>query len=411
MFLQRLRTTTVSSARPLLESYSKPYNARLYHSSSIQRCTSTAGTGPQKPVEQEIPLSFFKRLLNATYVLDTRLALPVLAFLVPSIGITATWLVLRLMEKKEALDWLDRHCTATLENVMEGRVYTLITSCFGAHGDASASGVAEACTFLLFGGNFIRSFGFKWVISLYMIGHVLMTSTFLGFNYLQYRDIVRYQENQVTPGKHDTAYTPRRDRRALVLAISRQTNETNPLMVKLAEEKQRNLIRMPEDQFLEHAKQYYLKKPSVSIGGGLFLSLLGLRLHPWSFIPVPFVPTPVAVFVPLQVMAATATCTDYAREDLISGLAPMMLAPFFAAFVLPRGNLHRYLPVDLINSMRMPKWLPRHLPAAPIVDLKKAAEEASKLAKRMNLPDSSVSQQQIEAMRKRNAKFQGKGKQ
>lgn len=345
-----------------------------------------------------------QRLLGATYVLDTRLKLSMGAFLLPSLFMSGLWLALRLFEKKDALQWLDDHCTASLRNIQEGRYYTLLTSCFGAHGDIAASGLAEACTFLLFGGNLLRSFGFRSVFLMYMAGHVLTASAFLGFNYLQYADIVKYQKGE------NTAYTPRRDRRALVLAIARQTNESNPLFAKLAEEKQRNLIRMPEPEFLEHAKKYYLERPAVSIGGGLFLSLLGLRLHFLGFIPVPYIPIPVVAFTPIQVWTAMSTFTDYSNEDLILGTAPLLLAPFFAALALPRAQLIKHLPVELIDQMKMPKWIPRHLPPPPAAELHRAAEEAAELAKRLHLPTSPISPQQIEAMRKRNAKFQKSNK-
>lgn len=316
-----------------------------------------------------------------------------------------------MRENESGLSFLDRHFSASLTNLSEGRVYTLVTSSFGANGNITGGGLAESCTFLLFGGNLLRSFGFRSVVALYLCGHLALTSTFLFFNHLQVRDIEKYQENVAQPGTWPTlTYTPRSDRRALVLTIARQTNENNPGHVKASEEQQRAIIRMPESEFLEYARKHYMDKKAVPVGGGLLLTLLGLRLHPLAFLPVPYVPIPILGFVPVQVFACIASFDDYPKETMILSLAPMALAALGSVYFLPKGNLLRHLPIELIEQMKVPNWVPRHIPDTRAADVQQAATEATQLAKKIHLPQQHIAKEQLEAMRKRNAKFQQKNK-
>lgn len=322
---------------------------------------------------------------------------------------TGLWTLFRLTDNENALNFMKRHFTLSLQNLDEGRYWTIFSSAFGSNGNITGGGLAESCTFLLFGGNLLRSFGFRTMAALYFLGHGIFSSTFLYYNYSQHKDILKYEANVKTPGTHPgLTYTPRRDRRAMVLAISRATNEANPGAVKESEEKQRNLIRMPEEEFLETAKNYYYTRPAEAMGGGLTWALLGLRLHPLSVIPVPFVPIPIVAFVPVQMWATLSTIDSYPREELVLSLAPLLLTVFTAAFVLPRSQLHRQLPIELVNQMKLPSFIPRHIPDTRVEDARRAAAEATELAKKIKLPQANITPQQMEAMRKRNAKFQNK---
>lgn len=347
--------------------------------------------------------------MDKIYVLDTRLTLKLGLFLVPSIVMTGLWTAFKFTDNEAGLAYLDRHFTPTLQNLNEGRFYTLLTSAFGATGNITGGGLAESCTFLLFGGNLLRSYGLRAMALLYLGGHVLFSSTFLYYNFSQHRDIVKYEQNLANPGTHpDLTYTPRRDRRSMVLTVARQTNEHNPGAVKDSEEKQKALIRMPEEEFLQVAKKYYLNRPANTIGGGLFWAMLGLRLHPLSVIPVPYVPMPVLVFVPIQLWACLSTFDIYPREELILSIVPLTLFAFVAPYLLPRGKLHKQLPIELVNQMSIPKFIPRHVPDTRAEDAARAAAAAAQLAKKIRLPQEEATAAQLEAMRKRNAKFQNK---
>jgi hypothetical protein len=307
---------------------------------------------------------------------------------------------------------MERHFQANLNNLWEGRYYTLLTSCVGAHGEILAGGLAEACTFLLFGGNLLRSYGISKIYGLYFVGHLMLVGTTLMFNYIPYRTIEMYQANLAEPGKYPQAqsYTPRRDRRTMVLAISRKTNDQNPVDVQQSEIKQREILRMPEEEFLVEAKKYYAARPAIAMGGGTLMTLLGLRLHSLAMLPLPYVPVPIAAFVPLQLYTAFSSVTDYTGQESTMSIAPLLLTAFVSAPFLPRHQLARFLPTELVNQMRMSTLIPRHEEVAKAQDLRKAAEAASELAKKINLPQTQVSAAQIDAMRKRNAKFQGQGK-
>lgn len=392
----------MSSSRTLAASFSKPTLKRSLHTSNVIK--SSEGLG-----KVDLSKFSFERLKEMVYVLDTRLTIRLGAFLIPSIVMTGLWTMLRVTDNEKGLDVLDRHFTPTLKNLQEGRIYTLFTSAYGANGVITGGGLAESCTFLLFGGNLLRSFGFTRMMAIYLFGHAVFTSTYLYFNWSQHRDIVKYEENLANPGTHpELTYTPRRDRRAMVLAIGRQTNEANPGSVKDAEERQRNLIKMEEPEFLEAAKNYYLNRPAVTVGGGLLWAMLGLRLHPLSVIPMPYVPVPILFFVPIQLWACLSAFDAYPREELILSLAPLAMSAFIITYVLPRGNLHRQLPIELVDSMKMPKFVPRHIPDTRVEDAARAASQAYELAKKINLPQTKASSAQIDAMRKRNAKFQNK---
>lgn len=342
-------------------------------------------------------------------MLDTRLTIKIGLFLVPSLVMTGVWTFFRFSENEKALDFLEKHFTPTLKNLQEGRLYTLFTSAFGATGNITGGGLAESCTFLLFGGNLIRSFGLRTMTAFYMAGHALFTSSFLYYNYAQFRDITKYEENLANPGTHpDLTYTPRRDRRAMVLSIARQTNETNAISVKNSEEKQRNLIRMPEAEFLEVAKQHYLNRPAATMGGGILWAMLGLRFHPLSVIPVPYVPVPILFFVPVQLWACLSTIDAYPREELILSLTPLVFTTLVSSFLLPRAKLLKQLPLELMEQMSIPKWIPRHIPDTRAEDATRAASAAVELAKKIKLPQQQISSAQLEAMRKRNARFQNK---
>lgn len=392
----------MSSSRTLVASFSKPTLQRSLHTSTVIK----SNTSPGASLFNSFTLNRLKEMI---YVLDTRLTLRLGAFLIPSLVMTGVWTTFRLTDNEKGLDFLDRHFTPTLKNMNEGRFYTLFTSAFGATGNITGGGLAESCTFLLFGGNLLRSFGFRTMTSLYFLGHALFSSTYLYYNWSQHRDIIKYEENLANPGTHPgLTYTPRRDRRAMVLAIGRQANENNPGSVKDAEERQRNLIKMEEGEFMEEAKKYYLNRPANTVGGGLLWAMLGLRLHPLSLIPVPYVPIPILFFVPIQLWACLATFDAYPREELILSLAPLAMGAFLAGYALPRGNLHRQLPIELVDSMKLPKFVPRHIPDTRAEDAIRAASQAAELAKKLNLPHVKASSAQIDAMRKRNAKFQNK---
>ena len=352
---------------------------------------------------------FVGKLLAKSYVLDMRLTMRIMAFLGPSLGVMGANMYMKVMGNEEGAQWMERHCTLSLQNLKEHGYHTLITSAFGGGGNTLAGGLAEVSMFLLVGGNLLRSFGLLPVFGLYLAGHILFSSSFLAMNYIHLSHINQYREKLVNPELHENlTYTPRRDRKALVLDIARQTGTLHPSQLTAAEEKQREIIRMPEGEFLDYATKYYLQRQAIPVGGGTMLTLLGLRLHPLAVIAIPYVPIPMLIFAPLQITAFLASFDTYPVQDRIIALAPVSLLALFSAFYLPRHNLLRYLPVELINQLKLPSWIPRHTPDTRLDDLKLAAAHATSLAKRIHLPQQQVSPQQIEAMRKRNAKFSSK---
>jgi hypothetical protein len=396
----RVATTRATSSRS-----SRRIGERHLHTSAVMKHDGRAVGGNQNSG----PYALLSNILAKTYVLDTRLSLQVFSFLAPSIGITGTWLYMRMRDDEEGTAWMERHFSLSLQNLQEYRLHTLVTSAFGAAGNITGGGLMESCTFLLFGGNLLRSFGFRTVMGIYLAGHVLFSSVFLAMNYIHLRDINMYKEKLANPDLHpNLTYTPRRDKKALVLNIARQVNESNPTQVKEAEKRQREIIRMADDEFLVEAGKFYAQRKVVPIGGGMLLALMGLRLHPLSLIPVPYVPVPIMAFVPVQVWAALAAFDHYQPDEKILAVAPMALSALLLAPFLPKGNLLRHLPIELVEQVKVPKWVPRHIPDTRVDDLQRAAAHATSLAKKIHLPQQAVSKEQLELMRKRNAKFQNK---
>lgn len=330
-------------------------------------------------IQRHTVFTAFRRRL---WVIDTQVTKHVLILLGANILGFCFWkLFLRFNPKKEEV--LEKHFAVSLDNIMSGRIHTIVSSAF-CHNGNGWNFFTNCSALLFFGGGIARSVGTWTFYALYGGFHLLWTGASLLINYLQYRRIGAISLNLKNNNKDALEWI--RNEKVLLGRAIRKEGLSNGARPEAIERAQRTLIRMSNEEFLATATDRYLTRMVPSIGGCLGFALYLPFLHTASCVYIPFtkIRLPVAIVSLVLAYSFILSNPTYAQIEFVSSLG------LFTPIVLMSGYLMKRRAIRPV--------LTTHVEETPTkgISLKKAAIPNEALA---------PTPEQIEKMRKQNEKF------
>lgn len=298
--------------------------------------------------------------------------------------------------RDDYLAFYNKHFQCNIENLKEGRYYTILTSSIGSAGNIMSGSASEAVSLLLFSGFLIRNSGFMRTLIYFLGGHTIGTVSSLIINQVGCRKFEKYVEWLNSSDQERCPIKINREKRKYCEAEFQNMSEDSYEVAKA------EVYNLGEQEFAELAKKRYSERLAFASGGGLALTLLILRMYPKSLIPLPYIGIPTALFFGAQAMLVSKTNTHYSNKELMVIGASLVVWPFvFKEVALRSVRFSKNMPNEMLRRLHLSRWIKKEAKIEQKIDpVILRMEDGHKLSKN-----------QIEMMRRRNEKYKkNKGK-
>eukprot|EP01120_Amphizonella_sp_Union-15-10_P000661 TRINITY_DN10699_c0_g1_i1.p1 TRINITY_DN10699_c0_g1~~TRINITY_DN10699_c0_g1_i1.p1 ORF type:complete len:424 (+),score=73.06 TRINITY_DN10699_c0_g1_i1:46-1317(+) len=260
---------------------------------------------------------------------------------------------------KTYLFW-KRHFSCNLENVMEGRVYTLLTNVLTMEGSL-ANVLVHIVSLLIWGSNAYTFLGKKFIFFYFS---ALVGSNGIGvlLSYLQYKNAILQRNLLQDPEPKQTVDEDivNFEKKKYLALIERKFKWT--FTIESVPEKQKEILALDEKTFMELSTKRYLERPSVPSGGDC-LSIIYYSLErPFAKLAIKSVPIPM-VGVAIFSMLGEGRNYEYSFSELVivlSGVALLGVTIFFYARRYGITKAHsfvKYDPKKYSDTTVLPKWM------------------------------------------------------